>query len=103
MFFVHPLADKFEVFGGLFHANNAHWITGAGGMPTVPSPRFWVAIHIHKVFAGELTPPLSGAVDKGLFYVGISFGFRLFFSREAKCDNRAKEDCSKNRVVLEIF
>ena len=103
VFFVHPLADKFEVFCGLFHANNAYGITGARGMPAVPSPGFWVAIHIHKVLAGECTPPLPGAVDKGLFYLGISFGFRFFFVREARGDKDTEEDGSKNRVVLEIF
>lgn len=103
VFFVHPLADKFEVFGGLLHANNAYWITGAGSMPTVPSPGFWVAIHIYKVFAGELTPPLPGAIDKGFFYRGISFAFSLFFFREARGDKDTEEDGSKNRVVLESF
>ena len=103
VFFVHPLADKFEVFCGLFHANNAYGITGARGMPAFPGPGFGIAIDIHKVLAGELTPPLPGAVDKGLFYVGIRFDFRLLLIREARGDKDTEEDGSKNRVVLEIF
>lgn len=103
VFFVHPLADEFEVFGGLLHANDAYWIAGAGGMPAFPGPGFGIAIDIHKVLAGELTPPLPGAVDKGLFYVGIRFDFRLLLIREAEGDKETEEDGSENRLVAGIF
>jgi hypothetical protein len=91
VFFVHPLADKFEVFRGLFHANNAYGITGAGGMPAVPSPGFWVAIHIHKVLAGEFTPPLPGAVDKGLFTSELALDFVSFSSEKLGVTNIPKK------------
>lgn len=103
MFFVHPLADQFEVFGWLLHANDAHWTSGAEGMTAVPGPGFGLAVDIHKVLAGELKPPLPGAVDKGFFYIGISFGFRLLFVREARGDKDTEEDGPKDRVVTENF
>lgn len=103
MLFVHPLADEFKVFGGLFHPNDAYWIASAEGMTAVPGPGFGLAIHIHKVLAGEFTPPLPGAVDKGFFYVGISFGFRLLFVREARGDKDTEEDGPKDGLVTQKF
>lgn len=103
--FVHPLADEFEVFNRLLHANYTDRFSGAGGVSAVPGPGFGIAIHVHKVGAGKFAPALSGAIDEGLFEGRSGFGFRRFYIREALGGENAegKEGGSYDGMSAEFF
>lgn len=105
VFFVHPFTNKFEIPDGFLHADDAHRFAGARAVSAVPSPGLEVTVDIHKVFAGELAPPLSGTVNEGFSMGGRAAGFCLFPIREALGgeDAEGEDGGSDDRLAAQIF